>query len=167
MPLDVPAGQTVFLDSTILHYAVVDFPGGTPRCIELLKRVTNREVAACFTAPVLNDAIHKIMCSEAAERFDQPRAGLVNWLKANPARVRELTHAAEALRLFEAIPTGLLPVDWAALSDAQRTAQAYGLLASDALIVAMMQRHGIRDLATNDDDFDGIPDLTIWKPRPA
>lgn len=47
MPLDVPAGRTVFLDSTIIHYAVVDFPGATPRCIELLKRVTDGELAGC------------------------------------------------------------------------------------------------------------------------
>lgn len=74
MPLDVPAGQTVFLDSTILHYAFVDFPGATQLCIDLLMRVVKEELAACVTVPVLNDAVHKVMCSEAKERFDQPRA---------------------------------------------------------------------------------------------
>ncbi len=37
--------------------------------------------------------------------------------------------------------------------------------AGDALIVAMIQRHGITHLATNDDDFDRVPDLSAWKPR--
>jgi hypothetical protein len=31
------------------------------------------------------------MCSEAVHRFNQTRAGLVNWLKSHPDRVRELT----------------------------------------------------------------------------
>lgn len=165
MPLDIPAGETIFLDSTILHYAFVGFPVATPQCVEILRRVTKAELGGCLTVPVLNDAVHKIMCSEAKERFDQPRAGLVGWLKANPDRTRELTHAVEVLRLVEAMPITLLPVDLAALIDAQEAVQAHGLLASDALIVAMMRRHGVTHLATNDDDFDRVPGLTVWKPR--
>lgn len=165
MPLDVPAGQTVFLDSTILYYAFVNFPGATPLCAELLQRLAKGEVAGCLTTPVLNDAVHKIMCAEAKERYDQPRAGLVHWLKANPNCVKQLTHAAEVLRLVAAMPIAILPVDLDALVDAQRTAQSYGLLASDALIVAIVQRHGLTHLATNDDDFDSVAGLTLWKPR--
>lgn len=165
MPLDIPPGQTVFLDSTILHYAIVNFAGATPQCIELLKRVARDELKGCLTVPVLNDTVHKVMCSEAKERFHQPRAGLVGWLKANPAAVRQLASAAEALRLVEAMPISLLPVDLASLVEAQQKAQIHGLLASDALILAVMQRHGIVHLATNDDDFDSIPGLTVWKPR--
>lgn len=165
MALDVPAGQTVFIDSTIVHYAFVDFPAATPQCIALLRRVTKREVAACLTVSVLNDAVHKVMCSEAKERFTQPRAGLVNWLKANPDRVRELTHTTEALRLIEALPITVLGVDLAALVEAQDAVHAHGLLAGDALIVATMRRHQITHLATNDNDFDHVPGVTVWKPR--
>jgi len=165
MPLDIPPGQMVFLDSTIFHYALVSFPGATPQCVELFKRLAREELHGCLTAPVLSDAMHKVMCSEAKERFNQPRAGLVNWLKANPDCVRQLTSAAEALRLVEAMPITLLPVDLAALIEAQRMVQSHGLLANDALVVAMMQRHGVIHLATNDDDFDSVPGLTVWKPR--
>jgi len=47
------------------------------------------------------------------------------------------------------------------------TAQAQKLLLGDASIVPQMQRHGIVHLATNDDDFDRVPGITVWKPRPA
>ena len=165
MPLDVPPGVTVFLDSTIIHYAFVDFPGATAQCIGLLNRIAGREVQACLTVPVLNDAAHKVMCSEAKVRFAQPRAGLVNWMKANPDRVRELVNAAEVLRLIGAMPVRLLDLGMSTLADAQAVARANGLLAGDALIVAAMRQHGVVHLATNDDDFDAIPGLTIWKPR--
>ena len=165
MPLDVPAGETAFVDSTILHYAFVDFPTSTPQCIEFLRRVARREVAACATAPVVNDAVHKVMCSEAVQRFNQPRAGLVNWLKDNPDRVRELAHATQALRLVEALPVALLAIDFPLLIDAQGVARDHGLLASDALIVATMRRHRIAHLVTNDDDFDRVPGISVWKPR--
>lgn len=165
MPLDVPAGETVFLDSTILHYAFVDFQPATAQCIHLLKRVTHREVTACVTVPVVHDAVHKVMCSEAKARFDQPRTGLVPWLKANPHRVRELTHATTVLRLLEAMPLKLLEVDLSCLLEAQEAVRSYGLLAGDALILAMMRRHRVVHLASNDNDFDGVRDLTVWKPR--
>jgi predicted nucleic acid-binding protein len=165
MPLDLPAGATVFLDSTIIHYAFVDFPGATAQCIGLLNRVASREVTSCLTVPVLNDAVHKVMCSEAKVRFAQPRAGLVNWMKANPHRVRELGNAAEVLGLTAAMPVRLLDVGLTTLAEAQAISHAHGLLAGDALIVAAMRQHGVVHLATNDDDFDAIPGLTIWKPR--
>lgn len=47
MPLDLPAGQTVFLDSTVIHYAFVDFPGATRQCIELLYRIATTKLAGC------------------------------------------------------------------------------------------------------------------------
>jgi predicted nucleic acid-binding protein len=50
--------------------------------------------------------------------------------------------------------------------EAAAICQAHGLLTNDALIVAVMQRHGITHLATNDDDFDRVPGITVWKPRP-
>lgn len=165
MPLDLPPGEWVFLDSTIIHYAFVDFPGATPQCIELLNRVARRELTACLTVPVLNDAVHKVMCSDAAARFNRPRAGLVSWMKSNPTHVRELGRAAEVLRLIEAMPVEVLDAGLATLMEAQQVARDYGLLAGDALIVATMRQHRVSHLATNDDDFDSIAGLTVWKPR--
>jgi predicted nucleic acid-binding protein len=41
----------------------------------------------------------------------------------------------------------------------------FGLLTNDALVVALMRRHSLTNLVTNDDDFDTVPGLTVWKPR--
>jgi predicted nucleic acid-binding protein len=38
-------------------------------------------------------------------------------------------------------------------------------LTNDATIVALMRRHGLIHLATNDDDFDRVPGLVVLKPR--
>jgi predicted nucleic acid-binding protein len=40
-----------------------------------------------------------------------------------------------------------------------------GLLTNDALTVALMRRKGLTHRVTNDDDFDSVANLTIWKPR--
>jgi predicted nucleic acid-binding protein len=69
------------------------------------------------------------------------------------------------VHLLESAAVGNLPLDNTLLSFASRVALQHGLLTNDAIIVALMQRHGIIHLATNDDDFDRVPGITVWKPR--
>ncbi len=39
------------------------------------------------------------------------------------------------------------------------------LLTNDALTTAVMEKPAISHLATNDDNFDAVSGLTVWKPR--
>jgi len=154
---DLPAGSDVFIDSPILHYAVVTSDPPTQACLRFLRRIAAGEITACISLPVLNDAIHKVMCSEAVSRFNRPRAGIVRWLKDHPDSTAQLTAARELLQLVPALSIRILPLELPSLSDAQDVVLQHGLLASDAIIVAMVRAHGLRHIATNDDDFDRIP----------
>jgi predicted nucleic acid-binding protein len=60
----------------------------------------------------------------------------------------------------------VFPNDRTTLPTAMDLVQTHQLLLGDANIVAQMQRHEIAHLATNDDDFDRVPGITVWKPRP-
>lgn len=64
-----------------------------------------------------------------------------------------------------AIPMEMLPIDQTILRQASNFAVSHRLLTNDAIIIALMQRHGIVHLVTNDDDFDQVPTITVWKPR--
>jgi predicted nucleic acid-binding protein len=72
----------------------------------------------------------------------EPRDGRINFL----GRIHVLT-----------IPASV-PVAAAVLS------QQIGLLSNDALIVALMQAHGITELASHDADFDRVPGITRYRP---
>lgn len=43
-------------------------------------------------------------------------------------------------------------------------AKKYFLLSNDATHVATMKVHGIRDIATNDQDFERAEGIKVWKP---
>lgn len=58
-----------------------------------------------------------------------------------------------------------LPAEITDLVEANHLSAQLGLLTNDALILALMRCYSLTDLVTNDDDFDGIPSLNIWKPR--
>lgn len=47
---------------------------------------------------------------------------------------------------------------------AAQISQQTGLLSSDALVVAVMQEHGLTNLASHDADFDRVPGLTRYAP---
>jgi predicted nucleic acid-binding protein len=161
----VPDGAHLFLDSTILHYALVDFAPATEACLRLLRRANAGEVVVSTSVPALNDAVHKVLCSEAVSRLNRPRAGLVRWLKEHPDQMRRLSAGDDVLRLCDEVGVRLLGQDAATLRLAQRVIADVGLLAGDALIVATMRAHQVEDIATNDDDFDRLSALRAWKPR--
>jgi predicted nucleic acid-binding protein len=109
--------------------------------------------------------IHKVM-GEEARLVHSLDSGAVRFLQRHPAEITKLNAFVEAAKQLERLPITLLPVDLAILRQAAELAQQYGLLTNDAIIVALMQRHGLTHITTNDDDFDRVPGITVWKPRP-
>jgi predicted nucleic acid-binding protein len=164
MPLDLPTGATCFVDANILVYHFVELGPVSAACRAFLGRVIRLEIDAVSTTACLADAVHRVMGVEAQERF-KLESGAVAWLQRHPDRIRELSAFRDAARQLDALPLRLLPTDGRTIQEAAELSVQHGLLTNDALILALMQRHGVPHLATNDDDFDQIPGLTVWKPR--
>ena len=165
MPLDLPDGASCFLDANIFYYHFVETPVVSDYCTDLLERIARGVVTAFTSTHLLAEAIHKIMLAEAAARFNLRRPSLVNWLQANRHRIGELSEFPQAVRELSAMPVARLPIESADLIRTAEVCRDFSLLTNDALSIALMQHHGLAHLATNDDDFDDTPGLTIWKPR--
>jgi predicted nucleic acid-binding protein len=86
-------------------------------------------------------------------------------LKQHPEALADLPKTVEVCHRLEQLRLTVLPNEAAMVRDAVVISQAHHLLSGDASIVVQMQRHGITHLATNDDDFDRVPGITVWKPR--
>jgi predicted nucleic acid-binding protein len=165
MPLDLPRGAICFVDANIIYYHFVETVPLSEPCTALLEFVASSGVRGFTAVHVPAEAVHKVMLAEAAQRFKLDRAGLVNWLQRHRHRVIELSEFKPAA--FELLQSGLsiLHGDAELVAEAAEISARFSLLTNDAMIVALMRRHGIGDLITNDDDFDRIPDLTVHKPR--
>ncbi len=160
-----PPGEISFIDANILHAHVIAQGAVSVFASGFLEEVSAGTRTAATHANALADAVHKIMFTEAATHFKRPRSGLLSWIQQYQYRIKELTVFKEAADEFAVLPLRLLPVDAGMIATASAVAQRHGLLTGDAIIVALMHAHGIRHLVTNDDDFDGIPGITVWKPR--
>ncbi len=166
MPLSLPDGTACFIDANIFYYHFVETPVVHEPCSLFLDRIAQGRLLGYTSTHVLAEAIHKIMMAELSIRFNLTRAGLVQWLQRHPSRIAELTEFRAAASEIDAMGIPILATDdTALLRSATECSARYHLLTNDAIIIALMQRHGLTHLVTNDDDFDGIPGLTVWKPR--
>jgi predicted nucleic acid-binding protein len=164
---DIPEGAICYLDATIFYYHLVGAPTLSDECSDLLKRIELGRVQGVTSSVALAEATHKVMLAEVVHRHGVAHQGLIARLKRHPALLDGLTShhqvvaTVRGLRLpVEAITLDLL-ARGAALSIQER------LLTNDALTLAVMEQLGVTVLATNDDDFDTVSGITVYKPLRA
>jgi predicted nucleic acid-binding protein len=160
-----PSGESCFIDANILGYASVEFSPLTGRCRAFLQRVAAGEIHAFSSASAVADALFKTMVIEAAHRFVSPGGKVLAYLQKHPEVISQLHHYPVAAEGLSHLPLRLLPIDWDVIRAGVQISVQHRLLTNDASIVALMQRHGLVHLVTNDDDFDRVSGLMIWKPR--
>lgn len=161
----LPAGESCFVDANTLGYASIELAPLTAHCRAFLERVAGGEVIAFTSAGAVADALFKTMVIEITRRFVPPGAKALTFLQNHPEVISQLSHFPAAVEGLAKLPLRLLPVDWEAIRAGMQISIQHRLLTNDAMIVALMQRHGLTHLISNDDDFDQIPGLTVWKPR--
>lgn len=165
MPLDLPDGADCFIDANIFYYHFVETPPSSQASTTFLIRVVAGAITGYSSVHVLAEAIHKIMLARAAAKFGLNRAGLVNWLQRHGSRITELREFRRAAGELLEIGLNIVAIDGTDIQRAADLSVEMDLLTNDATTLALMQRHLLSHLATNDSDFDSLPNLTIWKPR--
>jgi predicted nucleic acid-binding protein len=160
-----PASEICFLDANILYYHVIAQEGLSDYCTALIREIVLGQRKAATTATAMSDAVHKVMFTEAATFYKRPRAGLLAWIKDDPGAIKQLSVFRAAAERFAELPLWMLQVNEDSVKMAADISAATGLLSGDALNLAAMEENDIRHLVTNDDDYDGIAGVTVWKPR--
>jgi predicted nucleic acid-binding protein len=160
---DLSPGDSVFLDANPLVYHFAADPVLGPPCSQLLARIGNQEIQAFTSTHILSEVAHHLMTLEAANQFGWT-SKVVNHLKQQPTQIQKLTNFRTSIEAVALLPIQVLTIlpDWIAV--AAGLSQLFGLLSNDALIVAVMQAHGLTKLASHDADFDRVPGLTRYAP---
>jgi predicted nucleic acid-binding protein len=162
--VDILAGEAVFVDANTLAYHFSRHPQFEPACTQFLQRVARQELNAFTSADVLSDVAHRVMTMEAVALFSWPFPGIAQRLKKHPDAVRQLVEFRQAVEGVVRYGVQVLSVEVSEVVTATSVSQQTGLLSRDALIVAVMQVHGLTKLASGDADFDRVPGLTRYAP---
>ena len=157
---NLSAGTHVFIDANIFIYA---FLGHSNQCRDLLGRCATEQVLGITTLEVVNEVTHRMMLAEALGTGVIKRDS-VRDLQGKWREIAKLTEYWAQTSAIFGLNILVLPSDEGRLHRAQTIQARHGLLTNDSLIVAAMEELGIHSLATRDNDFDHISDVTVYKP---
>lgn len=160
----IPAAAAVFLDANTLVYHFTNHPTFGPACTQLVKRVENQHVAGFISTHVLSEIAHRLMTLDALDRFGWPPAGIAARLRKHHIEIPKLTLHVQAVAQLPLLGIQAVPITPPLVEAATLVSRRHELLMGDALVVAVMQAHGLTHLASNDADFDRVPGLTRYEP---
>lgn len=162
---DIPPGTHCFVDANIYYYHLVETPPLSEECSNFFERVEKQEITASTSSVAVAEAVHKVMLADAVARHGLDRAGLAHRLQRHRQLIATLNEHTKVTALVRSLAIHVEPVTLITLERAASVSTKFQLLTNDALTVAVMEHLGLKDLATNDEDFDTVTSMTVWRPR--
>jgi predicted nucleic acid-binding protein len=160
----IPAGMAVFLDANTLVYHFTKHSTFCPACTQLVKQIENQQLAGFISTHVLIEVAHRLMTLEALDRFGWPPSGIAARLRRHHIEIPKLSLHVGSLAQLPLLGIQAITITPSLVESATLASQQHELLMGDALVVAVMQAHGLTHLASNDADFDRVPWLTRYEP---
>lgn len=158
---DIPVGCKIFIDSNIFIY---HFLGRSEPCTVLLERAEDQEVQAFTSIIVMTEVLHKLMIAEAVEKFSIKSYRVLKFLKDHPDAISSLTKCEELIEEIPNFNIEVLTVGKEAIFESRAFRERHGLLTNDSLNLYAMKINGLKDMATNDHDFETVDWINVWKP---
>lgn len=161
----LPDGTACFVDANILCYHIIQTPSLSEECSRFIKRIEHGAIKASTSSAVIAEAIHKVMLAEAIQQYKLDHRGLAHRLQRQRELLAGLSEHQKVPALVRALSMHVEPVTIDILERVTTFSSQHRLLTNDSVSVVIMGKLGLSHLVTNDDNFDSVPNLTIWKPR--
>lgn len=163
---DFDRKDTIFLDANIFLHHAFDI---NPVSVEFLKRIESFNFKVCTSALVLEEISFKLLMQSASNFLKKvSMQGVKVLLKDDKKRNQVLKPVGDYMNYIELLKeSGLVIIDLKGndMITALQKVKVYGLITADATHLAIMERKGINHIATDDNDFNVVPDITIWSPQ--
>ena len=161
---DLNSPSDCFVDANTFIYHFTSDPKWGAACTRLLERIELQELRGFTSTHDLADVAHRLMTIEAMDLLGWPGTRLAARLRKHHDEIPKLTVYQQALVKIAQMGVQVLPVLAKHVMSASQLSRNHELLTGDALVVAVMQDHGLTHLASNDADFDRVPGITRYAP---
>lgn len=158
---DVPNGEQIFVDATILIY---HFSGISPACRTFLQRCESKQVEALTGVHILLEVAHRLMMLEALRKGLISGGQLARKLKEQPEIVKSLREYNRSIRQVPRLGIHVRAITSAIVRASEAVRVQEGLLSNDSITVALMRRLGLTAVATYDADLERVASLQIYQP---
>lgn len=161
----IPDNVDVMLDANIIVYALTPTSRYHASYRQLLERGAEGKVKLHVVVNAAADVIHRAMILElmSSDQFEKSMDA-VRHLKKNHESVKQLHRYKTILGDMVQARINILPLTFQDLHASKQYRDDYGVMVNDSLIIAVMKREKIQHLATNDSDFEDIPQIAVRFP---
>ena len=154
-------GDSVFIDANIFIY---NFGGQSAECKDVLLRCAKGELRGITSTFIIAEVLHRLMVAEAIERKFITDKNPVKQLKEHPEIIKKLSTYIHDVEKIGDMNLEVLELTYEYIKISSAVRRSEGILTNDSLVVAAMRDMGVSNLLTNDNDFDRIEQLHIYKP---
>jgi predicted nucleic acid-binding protein len=162
----VPPATEIFIDANIFVYHFSGPTELTPACSTFLRRIEDHDLAGFTSLTVVAEVLHRLMIIEATEMLQVEAKQVVRYLKEHPTEIRKLTRHLVVPGKIQAIGVHIVAPTLEDLLASKEEKLTFGFLTNDAINLAVMKRHHLTHVATNDPDFERVASLKVWRPFP-
>ena len=163
---DFDKKDAIFIDANIFLHHAFDI---NPVSVEFLKKIESFNYKVYTSALVLEEISFKLLMQSASNFLEKVSVQNVKvLLKDDKKRNQILNPVDNYMNYIELLKeSGLVIIDLKGsdMITALQKVKAYGLITADATHLAIMERKGINHIATDDNDFNVAPDITLWSPQ--
>ena len=159
---EIQPGQAVFIDANIFIYHLT---GRSEACRALLERCEVGEIRGFTGAHVILEVLHRLMMLEAVQQGLISPGNLARRLKEHPQIVKALTEYSRHVSRIPDMGVETLNLDLELIQASHEVRRSTGILVYDSVIVAMMERARMNIIATQDHDFQEVPELQVCMPE--
>ena len=164
--LDSLAPQSkIFIDTNIFLYGALDYTKYRATCRAFLQNIESGTYFAATSALVLNEIVHKLILAETTKTYRlRSESEAKKLIEDKPETISSLTRVWKTYAVIRAYPLVIYSIDETTMDLAADLSSRYGLFISDASHLAVMKMNGISNIVTNDNDFQLVEDISIYKP---
>ncbi len=160
---DIPAGRAVFVDANVFHFYLRGPKDVRKESTDFLERVEKGEISGYTSTLVLDELMYKILLRKIEEKHKQNPLVVIE--KNFEEIGKNSSYVKDAVDLVLGITElNVLNITREDLQNVPDLMELFSLLPRDALHLSVMFGHNINDIASSDNDFDRVKDLTRWTP---
>ena len=159
----IPRASFVFIDSNIFTYFLLRDTDFFRKWSHFLKYIESGYFIGFINNIVISETLFNFVKAEVCNNHGIKPNEFIRYVKENPESIGEVD-ISDVIDVFTMpnlnlvdVPPKLIPL----LRDAHKKS----LLSNDAFHLLTMEYLNIRDIATNDADFEKIAGIKVWKPE--
>lgn len=162
---ELSIGDEVFIDANIFLYDILGLEKWVDSCKDFLKRIEYCELQGYTSPVVLGEVLHKLIISEAIEKFGIDPKSVIIYLKNNPDQVKKLKKYKKIIKKVNDLPLEILSLSKSTFIKSSEFIAEFGLLTNDTLHLAVMKENNLVRIASNDLDFERVDWIYLYKPK--